>query len=62
MFGWRAWSSGGNSAHSFGDDLDPALNAMSEKPVGAKILEGLPSHRVLDAFDRLLNWMKRRLN
>ena len=31
-----------NPARGFGDNLDPALNAMSEKPVGAKIVKRLP--------------------
>jgi len=51
-----------NTAGSFGNDFDPALNAMSKKPVGAEIVEGLASHRLLDAFDRLANGLKGRLN
>jgi hypothetical protein len=46
----------------FGDDLDTALNAMSKKPVRAEIGEGVPSRGPLDAFDRLANCVKRRLN
>ena len=51
-----------NTAGGFGDDLDTALNAMPKKPVRTKIVEGLPSHGRLDAFDRFTNCVKRRLN
>ena len=34
----------GNTTGGFGDDLDTALNAMSKKPVRAKIGEGLALH------------------
>lgn len=53
---------GWNAASGFGDDLDAALDAMSKKPVRAKIIEGLASHRPLNALDRFANCMKRRLN
>jgi hypothetical protein len=34
------------------------LDAMTKEPIGAKIVEGLPSHGVLDAFNRLANCVK----
>ena len=51
-----------NTARSFGDDLDAALNAMSKKPVRGEIVESLISHGALDAFDRLANGVKRGLD
>ena len=46
------------TACGFGYDLDPALDAMTKEPIGAKIVEDLRSHGVLDAFNRLANCVK----
>ncbi len=51
-----------NTAGGFGNNLDPALNAMSKKPVRAEVVGGLASRRPLDAFDRFANGIKRRPN
>ena len=41
-------------------DLDAALDPVTEKPIGAVVVERLTPRGVLDAFDRLENGAKRR--
>ena len=62
MSGWLAWKLRRETACGFGYDLDPALDAMTKEPIGAKIVEGLRSHGVLDAFNRLAKLREGGLN
>src|SRR5574340_1343197 len=51
-----------NTAGRFGNDLNAALNAVTEKPIRAEVVERLASRGLLHAFDRIENGAKGRVD